>query len=212
MCRLKSTLNSRKTNSILVARQPLWQTCVTKLIRKNRQALELANIMLRFKKNVREDVLSCTLFTQNYPLMIDHMIREAQYYIDMLKKVQSNTKENPIAMAHGAEIFWDQIMMEHAEFVDGLLDPSETAHKQKAKGFVKQYATLEAQASQNILETTLQNSNATRSFRSFAAQATQEILQCKVRSLILPLLSDHVLREANYFFRLLKEAASGNQE
>lgn len=30
------------------------------------------------------------------------------------------------------------------------------------------------------------------------------ILQCKIRSVILPLLADHVLREANHYIRLLR--------
>ncbi|NLB53147.1 MAG: DUF2935 domain-containing protein, partial [Syntrophomonadaceae bacterium] len=33
--------------------------------------------------------------------------------------------------------------------------------------------------------------------------ANELILDCQIRSIIIPLLADHVLREANHFFRLL---------
>lgn len=41
-------------------------------------------------------------------------------------------------------------------------------------------------------------------FRDFKAAGTEGIEKCKIRSVILPLLADHVLREANHYIRLLK--------
>jgi hypothetical protein len=45
---------------------------------------------------------------------------------------------------------------------------------------------------------------ATEAIRDFKAQGTQGILECKVKSIIIPLLGDHTLREANHYLRLLK--------
>ena len=39
----------------------------------------------------------------------------------------------------------------------------------------------------------------------FKAAGTKGIQSCEIRSVILPLLADHVLREANHYIRLLKE-------
>ena len=44
----------------------------------------------------------------------------------------------------------------------------------------------------------------TRKFRDFKTAGVQGIEQHKIRSVILPLLADHVLREANHYLRLLK--------
>lgn len=44
----------------------------------------------------------------------------------------------------------------------------------------------------------------TVNLREFKTAATKGIEQCKIRSIILPLLADHVLREANHYIRLLK--------
>lgn len=43
----------------------------------------------------------------------------------------------------------------------------------------------------------------TEKFRDFKRSGLEGITGCKIRSLILPLLADHVLREANHYLRLL---------
>ena len=45
----------------------------------------------------------------------------------------------------------------------------------------------------------------TRKFRDFKTTGVQGIENCQICSLILPLLADHVLREANHYIRLLEE-------
>lgn len=104
------------------------------------------------------------------------------------------------------ECFWNQIMMEHAMFIRGLLDPSETELFHSADGFVKEYATL-LNACHNAQNQTLtaDSLKETIRFRDFKAAGTQGIEECKIRSIILPLLADHVLREANHYIRLLKD-------
>ena len=41
--------------------------------------------------------------------------------------------------------------------------------------------------------------------RDFKKVGTKGILDCEIKSIILPLLADHVLREANHYIRLLDE-------
>lgn len=50
---------------------------------------------------------------------------------------------------------------------------------------------------------TKESREATREIQNFKAQGTQGMLECKIKSVMLPLLGDHVLREANYYLRLL---------
>ena len=46
--------------------------------------------------------------------------------------------------------------------------------------------------------------NETVKFRDFKVTGEEGILNCKVKSIIIPLLADHVVREANHFIRILK--------
>ncbi|MBQ7775515.1 MAG: DUF2935 domain-containing protein [Lachnospiraceae bacterium] len=41
-------------------------------------------------------------------------------------------------------------------------------------------------------------------YQDFKTAGTQGILNCEISSVILPLLADHVLREANHYIRLLE--------
>lgn len=44
----------------------------------------------------------------------------------------------------------------------------------------------------------------TLKFRDFKESGVKGINECKIRSIIQPLLADHVLREANHYIRILK--------
>ena len=105
------------------------------------------------------------------------------------------------------EIFWNQIMMEHALFIRGLLDPSEEQLICAADGFAQDYKKLLAEARKAECTTEQligQAHQKTGEFRDFKAAGAKGIAECQVKSLILPLLADHVLREANHYLRLLE--------
>ena len=53
---------------------------------------------------------------------------------------------------------------------------------------------------QNVTEDSLE---ATRRLRNFKDQATEGLLACEISSIALPLLADHILREANHYLILL---------
>ena len=55
-----------------------------------------------------------------------------------------------------------------------------------------------------ISKVTEDSLKATTEIRKFKAQGTQGLVECKIKSIIIPLLADHTLREANHYLRLLK--------
>lgn len=163
--------------------------------------------MIDFKKRILEDVLSCDIYTLNYPLLIEHIIREAELYLsltnDLEHRVDIDYKD-----ARQTQLFWDQIMMEHALFIRGLLDPSEENLINTANEFADIFKAL-IESAQNMTEMDINNiTNQTLDqtvlLKNFKQAGTEGIASCKIRSIILPLLADHVLREANHYIRLLK--------
>lgn len=176
----------------------------SKVHRLNRKALQLLDGLIGFKETILQCVLQGQLFTMNYPLLIEHILREARLY---RKYVQILEREGdlPDRVAAETECFWNQIMMEHAQFIRGLLDPCETELFCAADDFANEYCRL-LDASRNAHDQTLtaQSLAQTVKFRDFKAAGAQGIQQNKIRSVILPLLADHVLREANHYLRLLK--------
>lgn len=170
----------------------------------NRAAIRLLNGLISFKEIILRNVLSCRMFTANYPLLIEHIIREAKLYREYVIILERDGDLSANSMKD-TESFWNRIMMEHAMFIRGLLDPSEAELINTADEFAKEYADLletcrcahDKTLASNSLEETIK-------FRDFKTAGAQGIQQCEIRSLILPLLADHVLREANHYIRLLR--------
>lgn len=100
-------------------------------------------------------------------------------------------------------------MAEHSKFIRGLLDPSEDNLIKVANNFGNEFDQLTKEAKQAMDKTiplekvTKDSLEATKKIRDFKVQATTGLLECKIKSIILPLLSDHVLREANHYLDLL---------
>ena len=177
--------------------------------RLNQRALSLVEQLIAFKEEILENVSACRLFTANYPLLIKHIIREAKLYRTFLKElVMNGTLRNQCI--YDTERFWNQIMMEHALFIRGLLDPSEEELIAAANGFAQDYKKLlcqaKAQNCRTMDEMTQRALRETEKYRDFKAAGTKGITECEISSLILPLLADHVLREANHYLRILEQA------
>lgn len=170
----------------------------------NRMALRLLNGLIALKEEILNKVLSCQMFTMNYPLLIDHILREAKLYHKYVQMLETDGEIDMQSMKE-VECFWNQIMMEHALFIRGLLDPSETELINSADTFAADYSALlnSCHNTQNRA-LTVDSMTKTRKFRDFKTAGAKGIESCQIRSLILPLLADHVLREANHFIRILE--------
>ncbi|HQA58048.1 MAG TPA: DUF2935 domain-containing protein [Acetivibrio sp.] len=176
----------------------------------NQRAIKATQQLIQFKRNILTNVLSCRMFTFNYPLLILHIMREAELYLQQLTRLQRKEQINLKREAYELEFFWNRQMAEHAKFIRGLLDPTEDDLINQANDFGKEFDQLTEKAKEAIDansppdKITDESLKATEDLRNFKAQGTQGILSCQVKSIIIPLLGDHVLREANHYLRLLK--------
>lgn len=173
----------------------------------NSRILRALEDIIRYKTIILKGMLNCSLFTFNYPLLIDHIRREARFYHRLLTRLQEGIVIDIVREAVEQQKFWNRIMAEHAKFIRGLLDPTEEDLIKTANRFGNEFDVLTAEAielNDKVSELTEEDLKATRDIRNFKAQATEGILDCEIRSIIVPLLGDHVLREANHYLRLLK--------
>ncbi len=180
-----------------------------RVFRLNARIIDLVNAIVKVKSKLISDVLCCKLFTHAYPLLLDHVLREAIYYKDLLMELQNGIEINLKQDMRKKENFWNEIMSEHAYFIRGLLDPSEEDLFEIANTFGKEFEKLRKEASEvnksahSFPVVTTNTIKSTIALRDFKSQATAGLLNCKIKSIILPLLSDHVLREANHYLKLL---------
>lgn len=166
----------------------------------NQNALCLLNGLIELKQSILKQVLCCKMFTMNYPLLIEHILREAKLYHTYVVCLENGTGCDCQTMRE-MERFWNQIMMEHAMFIRGLLDPTENELIRASNDFARDYARLLTESRERTEQT--MSLDETLKFRDFKAAGAKGIQRCEIKSVILPLLADHVLREANHYIRLL---------
>ena len=169
----------------------------------NKQTLPLIQNLIQFKTDILNKILSCKMYTTNYPLLINHIINEAKMYHNLLIKIENKEKFDEKYL-YEQELFWNNIMKEHAQFIRGLLDPTEKDLILTADNYAKEYEAIIKQYSNNLDNIKNVSLNETINFRNFKIAGEEGILNCKIKSIIIPLLADHVLREANHFIRILK--------
>lgn len=169
----------------------------------NNKTLPIIENLIHFKNDILTNVLSCNMYTTNYPLLITHIMNEAKMYHQLLRKVENRQvfTEKDI---YEQELFWNKIMKEHAEFIRGLLDPSEEELIMTADKYAEEYQMILQNYSKNPVSLTSLSLKETINFRNFKIAGEEGILNCKIKSIIIPLLADHVVREANHFIRILK--------
>ena len=176
----------------------------------DRKAYQMTAALAEFKFRLLSNVRSCKMFTFNYPLLIEHILREARFFMNMLALLVNGDSIMKPEDVINQEVFWNRIMAEHAKFIAGLLDPSEEALIDTARMFGESFDKLTAEATQatkntmEIAKVTDDSLAKTRQIRDFKSAGTSGILECKIQSIIIPLLGDHVLREANHYLYVLE--------
>lgn len=190
--------------------RPITQLHMEKVFALNQRVLPVISSLIEYKKMLLRDFTECKIFMQTYPLLIDHITREAVLFFNSLRMLQSLTPINEPKDMVDQEIFWNEIMGEHSQFIRGLLDPSENDLLNTANNFAAVFSNLEKESKAAkgnpdlIQKVTDESIAATVNIKDFKTQATVGLLECKIKSIILPLLGDHVLREANHYLHLLR--------
>jgi len=176
----------------------------------NCKILEEVRQMIYYKTNLLNSILSCKVFSTNYPSLVEHLVEEAQSYYNILIKLQNKIDPYTISQTPIQEAFWNEIMGEHAKFIRGLLDPSHEDLINMANEFAIEFEELREQAldaaqrADMINEVTEESLEVTTDLKEFKTEAIHNILDCKISIIAVPLLADHVLREANHYLQLLQ--------
>lgn len=166
----------------------------------NQRALSLTNEFIRFQSDILNRQASCELFSFLYTSCLEHILREAMRYADLLNGLQAGDNR----AFRGYVDFWNQNMSDHAKAMRGLFDPKAADRFTSAEAFVRLYDELLSEGPGRNAEASGSDFADARSLAEFQADTTQAILDCKVRSLMSPLYTDHLLREANHYAYLIR--------
>ncbi|MBW5448574.1 DUF2935 domain-containing protein [Cohnella sp. CFH 77786] len=186
------------------------------IIRFNSEVHNAVSHIWVFKRKVLGLILTCQLpGANNFPLLVDHVSREANYFRNRLAELNLGKLEPLPDAIIDENVFFLRIMADHAKFISHLLDPSERKLVDQANEFSHDFDQLLFQArdiesmrpqsqSVPILDQFLdQNRVSVKSLRDFKQTARDLINACKIKSIIHPLLADHVFREAERFLFII---------
>jgi hypothetical protein len=184
--------------------------------RFNTEVHNSASHIWAFKRKILGLILQCKLPGQNnFPLLVDHTSREAFYFRTRLEQLNSGRLDPLPDAIINENVFFLRIMADHAKFIGHLLDPSERQLVDQARHFSDEFDQLLFQArdldsmrpqSQTVplLDQFLdQNRVSVKSLRDFKKTARDLIEACRIKSIIHPLLADHVFREAERFLFII---------
>jgi hypothetical protein len=182
----------------------------------NEDSIQLVYGFRNFKRNLLILIINCKVSGFNFPLLVDHIAREAEYFIRTLQKFNQGILE-PIQDAIISEnVFWLRIMMEHSRFISSLLDQSERKIVTTAREFADDFEVLLNQA--RDVESMLYNKqptypiigkmnkdseSAATELLHFKKAGLELIKTCQIKNVINPLLADHVVREAEHFLYMI---------
>lgn len=202
-----ASLNTRITKAELeLVSNPncYYKECLENIVYDlNMRSYNLLEEVIAFQKKLLALALECKIFITLYHEMLEHDTREAEYYLEILKSLQY--RKLPKKTLCEELDFWNNIMGEHAEFIDGMLDPTEKCLKETAETTAEGFERLVEECIRTAEEQIIQRSlESTKEIRTFKRKSTEGLLNCTIKSIIPPLLADHVLREANHYLRLLK--------
>ncbi|MBM4764783.1 DUF2935 domain-containing protein [Bacillus sp. B15-48] len=181
----------------------------------NSEVYQAAAAIWSYKRKVLGLTLNCQIRHNNYPLLVDHISREAAYFANRLKDLNEGKLAPEQDTVIQENVFFLKIMADHAKFIGHLLDPSERKLVEQAREFSYDFDQLMFQAvdldsmspqseTKPILSQFLnQNKVSVASLRDFKKTARELIEACRIKSNIHPLLADHTFREAERFLEII---------
>jgi hypothetical protein len=182
----------------------------------NSEVYQAAAAIWSYKRKVLDLTLRCEIRgSNNYPLLVDHISREAAYFANRLKELNEGKLAPTPDTVIQENVFFLRIMADHAKFIGHLLDPSERKLVEQAREFSHDFDQLLFQAidlesmrpqseTKPILGQFLnQNKVSVASLRDFKKTARELIEECRIKSNIHPLLADHTFREAERFLEII---------
>jgi hypothetical protein len=181
----------------------------------NSEVYQAAAAIWSYKRKVLDLILRCEITSNNFPLLVDHISREAAYFANRLKELNEGKLAPTPDTVIQENVFFLRIMADHAKFIGHLLDPSERKLVAQAREFshdfdqlLFQAVDLESMRPQSETKPLVgqflnQNKVSVASLRDFKKTARELIEACRIKSIIHPLLADHTFREAERFLEII---------
>ncbi len=183
------------------------QEIISRVTDINKSALQGIGDANQIIKTVFFRMTNNQSFLYNYPELINHYTKEANMYKDEIERLMERAKEDPTHV-YNTQYKLDQLMQEHGRFIRGMTNTDNESVIAKAEEFIREYEEILEKfkgLTPDVLDSiTNNNLSTTEEFKQFKTYLTDRWLNSKLYMITMPIFVDHILREANYFLRKLK--------
>ena len=182
-----------------------------------RESTALLAAFVNFKKVLLQRLLGCQLNTSLPPTFYNHMINEAIEFCKAMFIIQNNAAENPVCKNIDLHRKWLPDTAGHAATIACGLDPAEKLLKKQAMDFEEVFNKLGKKADElgiMLMRTCLSNGVLAElnkevkmhleDFLCYLDKIRILTAECKVLSVIKPLMPFHMMREGIYYLDNIK--------
>jgi hypothetical protein len=176
------------------------------------ECLKAVQGFICFKKLLLARHLKCQINTSLTPTFYNHMINEAMIFCKTLIDIQTNNMANPVFDNLMLHKIWLPDAAGHAATIASDLDPVEKTLIKEAQKFEKRFNHLNIKTeelSKMLMRTCLDNGALKHlneevrkllgEFICYLDKLRRLEIECKVLSVVKPLIPDHMIREGNYY-------------
>jgi hypothetical protein len=153
------------------------------------RALALALDTRSFLSHVHERLVKGQWLGWLFPLFVDHIRREGDYFIDIL--------QHKTLAAEDVCKTWIVFMAEHAAFAAHLLDPTEAQKIRQATAFIGSFEKLHAGCNAINDQLLVMTTQAGKELDQYFTHL--DVGSPRLKSIIHPALAKHVIREGQRF-------------
>ncbi len=173
-----------------------------------RDALDTTRQFIQFKNEILQQQLRCEISINQPPTFTQHMINEAEEFVEVLSGRQSRPPQGWLEQ----HLLWLPDAWGHAAFLAAGLDSREAQLVQVAQEYQKMFEQLHLKAeevdsmvgedperlplfagfNQDVIQQV-------QTFQEFLLYLRDELAECRVLSFLSPLVPDHMAREGQYY-------------
>lgn len=170
----------------------------------------------RYQRQLLAAKLCCKLGGSNFPFFLDHVLREAQCFLDLLKRLQSSEAGIKVKSHTREVVVWLRFMADHTKLICHYLDPSERRVSKLAADFSELFdnLVLEGRDLASMLYCQKAEIRAFHRFlldarmdvqrlRDFKKMAEDLITDCRLLGIMSADLAAHMKREAEHCLLLI---------
>lgn len=157
--------------------------------------------------NISTYIKENNMFLTIYPLVVDHIINENKLLKDTLERLLKKEGTDP-TYVYTLEYYYTNFLKEHSLLIRNLINPVKNKEVEMSNKYYNLYNSLLTSFNNEVSPYSIDGIynkciNITNSFKSFLNETINMTINNHSNFMIVPIILDHLLREANSYINNL---------